>query len=211
MHYTLEDINAMDRVQKIKFINAVSGIKSANLIGSISESGQTNLAVFNSVMHIGSNPPLQGFILRPTGEVPRHTFENILKNKQYTINHVHTDFTEKAHYTSAKVDRDYSEFQACGLTEEYIEDFEAPFVKESVLKMGMTFKEAIDIKINGTLLVIGEIQHLILPEEAIGADADIDLSKINDVGISGLNTYYELKKIARYPYARASKIPEFKK
>lgn len=209
MHYTLKDITAMDRVQKIKFINAVSGIKSANLIGSISESGQTNLAVFNSVMHIGSNPPLQGFILRPTGEVPRHTFENILKNKQYTINHVHTGFAKKAHYTSAKIDRNNSEFQACRLTEEYIEDFEAPFVKESVLKIGMKFKEAIDIKINGTLLVIGEIQHLIIPEEAIGADADIDLSKINDVGISGLNTYYELKKIERYPYARANEIPEF--
>lgn len=33
--------------------------------------------------------------------------------------------------------------------------------------MGMRFLEAIDIKINGTVLVIGEIEDLILPDEKI--------------------------------------------
>ena len=209
MHYTKYDIDQMDRIQKIKFINSVSGIKPANLIGSISNSGQANLAIFSSVFHLGSDPALLGFITRPTGEIPRHTLENIKENKQYTINHVNASFTEKAHYTSAKIDRAQSEFEICGLTEEYIADFKAPFVKESAIKMGMEFKEAIDIKLNGTILVIGEIQHLIIPEEAIGEDEDIDLSNIDAVGISGLNTYYELKKISRYPYARANQIPDF--
>ena len=209
MHFTLEDIQTMDRVQKIKFINSVSGIKSANLIGTISKDGKTNLAVFNSVIHLGSNPPLLGFILRPTGEVRRHTFENLQQNQQYTINHINTSITEQSHYTSAKVDRTKSEFEVCGLTEEYISNFKAPFVNESVLKMGMKLKEAIDIKLNGTILVIGEIQHLIIPEVAVGEDEDIDMAAIDGVGISGLNTYYSLRKIARYPYARASEIPDF--
>lgn len=211
MHYTKDDIGQMDRIQKIKFINSVSGIKPANLIGTISESNQPNLAVFSSVFHLGSNPALFGFITRPTGEVARHTHENILKNKQYTINHIRSSFAEKAHYTSAKINRNLSEFEVCGLSEEYITNFKAPFVKESVLKMGMEFKEAIDIKLNGTILVIGEIQHLIIPDAAIGEDEDIDLAKIDGVGISGLNTYYSLNKIGRYPYARANEIPDFTK
>ncbi len=211
MHYTKKVIEEMDHIQKIKFINSVSGIKPANLIGTISNSGQPNLAVFSSVFHLGSDPALFGFITRPTGEVPRHTLENIKENKEYTINHVAASFTEKAHYTSAKVDRTVSEFETCSLTEEYIEGFKAPFVKESVLKMGMEFKQAIDIELNGTILVIGEIQHLIIPDAAIGEDEDIDLSHIDGVGISGLNTYYSLEKIRRYPYARASEIPDFKK
>ena len=77
--------------------------------------------------------------------------------------------------------------------------------------MGMEFKEAIDIKLNGTILVIGEIQHLIIPDAAISEDEDIDLSNIDVAGISGLNTYYSLQKLARYPYARAEEIPDFKK
>lgn len=211
MQYTKHDIERMDKIQKIKFINSVSGIKPANLIGTISNSGQTNLAIFSSVFHLGSDPALFGFITRPTGEIPRHTYENILENEYYTINHVQSSFTKNAHYTSAKLDRTQSEFEVCGLTEEYIADFKAPFVQESVLKMGMQFKEAINIERNGTILVIGEIQHLIIPDTAVGEDEDIDLSHINSAGISGLNTYYELKKIARYPYVRTNEIPDFGK
>jgi len=211
MHYTKKAILEMDRIQKIKFINSVSGIKPANLIGSISNTGQTNLAIFSSVFHLGSDPALLGFITRPTGEVPRHTLENIKENKAYTINHVSASFVKKAHYTSAKIDRAISEFEACGLTEEYIADFKAPFVQESAIKIGMQFKQAIDIELNGTILVIGEIQHLIIPDAAIGEDEDIDLSKIDVAGISGLNTYYSLNKIDRVPYARPNEIPDFTK
>lgn len=201
----------MNRIQRIKYINSVSGIKPANLIGTIAEDGKTNLAIFSSVFHLGSEPALLGFITRPTGEVPRHTFENLLKNHQYTINHVPSNFTENAHYTSAKLERDQSEFDVCGFTAEFITDFKAPFVKESALKLGMKFKQTIDIELNGTILVIGEIEHLIMPDTAIDDEDDVNLASINSVGISGLNTYYDLKKIDRYPYARASEVPDFKK
>lgn len=210
MHYTKVDIEKMDHIRRLKVINAVSGIKPANLIGSISTNNSTNLAVFNSVFHLGSNPPLQGFILRPTGEVPRHTYENILQNGQYTINHIHNGIVENAHYTSAKFKEDVSEFEVCGLAAEYLPGFRAPFVKECHLKMGMLFKQAIPIELNGTLLIIGEIQHLILPETAFDEAEDIDLAAIDTVGISGLNTYYELRKSHRFPYARVSEVPDFK-
>lgn len=212
MHYTKKDIAEMDRIRRIKYMNSVSGIKPANLIGTISENGQTNLAIFSSVLHLGSDPALLGFITRPTGEVERHTYENLLKNSQYTINHIPSGYTENAHYTSAKLNRDQSEFEICGFTPEYISDFKAPFVKESNLKIGMAFKEAIDIQLNGTILVIGEIEHIIMPDVAIDEEEDdVNLENISGVGISGLNTYYNLKKIARYPYARADKIPAFNK
>ena len=74
--------------------------------------------------------------------------------------------------------------------------------------MGLRFKEALDIKLNGTVMVIGEIEHLILNEAAF-VDDDIDLEQTNSVGISGLNSYYELKKIARYPYVRVPEVPNF--
>jgi len=72
----------------------------------------------------------------------------------------------------------------------------------------LRFKQSIDIPLNGTVLVIGEIENLMLPESAMN-DGDIDLELTNSVGISGLNSYYEVKKIAKYPYARVNEIPEF--
>lgn len=208
MIYTKQDIEAMDRVHRLKIINSVTGIKPANLIGTVNKQGQTNLAIFSSVVHLGSNPALLGMISRPQTADVGHTYQNIQGNGFYTINHVHTDLVKNAHYTSAKFAHDESEFDKCGLIAEFVNDFDAPFVGESQFKMGMKFIEAIDIKLNGTVMIIGEIVHLIIPDEAV-IDGDVDLEASNGVGISGLNTYYDLKKIVSYPYVRLNEVPEF--
>ena len=208
MHFYKSDLKAMDRVKRLKIINSVTGIKPANLIGTVDNKGQPNLAIFSSVVHLGSNPALLGFVSRPQTADVGHTYRNIQENGQYTINHIHPEFVKNAHYTSAKFDSAVSEFERCNLSEENIKDFKAPFVKESTFKMGMRFKEALDVKQNGTVLVIGEIEHLILPGTSL-VDDDIDLEATGSVGISGLNSYYSLKKIGDYPYAKANEVPEF--
>ena len=77
MHYfSKAEIAELNNRYRNNLINCISGYKSANLIGTISKTGITNLAVFNSIVHLGSNPALLGFILRPT-TVPRHSFSNM--------------------------------------------------------------------------------------------------------------------------------------
>ena len=207
MHFKTQDIADLDRVLRLKIINSVTGIKPANLIGTIDKNDITNLAVFNSVVHLGSDPALLGFITRPQTDQVGHTLQNIMQTKEYTINHIHPEFTERAHYTSAKFEKDVSEFKACGLAEEYVDDCSAPFVKESRFKMGMRFLQAIDMP-NKTKLVVGEIKHVILRDIDLN-DGDINLEQTNSVGISGLNSYYELKKIAQYPFVRINEVPKF--
>jgi len=56
--------------------------------------------------------------------------------------------------------------------------------------------------VNGTILVIGRIQWLVVPNEAMDEEGYIDLERAGSAGISGLNTYYSFKKIGDYPYAR---------
>ena len=209
MNFTEADIEKLDRIFRLNLINSVTGIKPANLIGTISNAGEKNLAIFSSVIHLGSNPPLIGFIFRPTDEIPRHTYENIRENCFYTINHVHREFVEQAHYTSAKFDRAASEFRACRLTEEYAGGFPTPFVKESRLKLGMQLKQELPIALNKTILMIGSVKLAIVPDEIIGDEGHLNLEKADDVGISGLNSYYALKKIADFPYARAEQLPNF--
>ncbi len=209
MHLTKKDIEQTERIRRLNIINSVTGIKPANLIGTISNDGFPNVAIFSSVIHLGSNPALLGFVLRPQHEVPRDTYLNIKENGFYTINHVHLKHVKQAHFTSAKFKKEESEFEKCRFTEEYLFDFKAPFVAESQLKMGMKFLEEIPIPINQTILMVGSIEHLSIPDQCVGEDGHLDLSIIETAGIGGLNSYYQLKKTAQFPYARASELPGF--
>jgi flavin reductase (DIM6/NTAB) family NADH-FMN oxidoreductase RutF len=147
-------------------------------------------------------------IVRPAS-VARHTYENILQTGTYTINHVHQSFLEKAHFTSANFDRADSEFDAVKLTEDYIAGFSAPFVKESHVKIGMRFLQEIPIELNGTILVIGQIEHLMLPEEIIAEDGNADLSAVEDVCVSGLESYSKVSRLSKFEYARVRNLPDF--
>ena len=209
MHLSKKDIENTPRVKRLTLINSITGIKPANLVGTVSEQGASNLAVFSSVTHLGSDPALLGFILRPNTEVRRDTYSNILDLGEYTVNHVHASYTKQAHYTSVKFEQHESEFEFCRFNEEYLDGFRAPFVKESRVKIGLRYCESIDIKANGTIMVIGEIEHVILPDDAIDGSGYIDLSNLGSVGVGGLNSYYELHNRRDYPYARRSELPAF--
>lgn len=211
MHLTKEQIQDTLRIKRLNIINSITGIKPANLIGSISKDGDSNLAIFSSLVHLGSNPALLGFVLRPQHEVRRDTYDNILATRHYTINHIHPDFIANAHYTSAKFSKQDSEFEKCKLTEEYLYDFSVPFVKESRVKIGMKLEEMLPIKMNKCVMVIGSIQHLWIDDVAIEDDGQINLELLNDVGIGGLNSYYKLERIGQFPYARVNELPDFNK
>ncbi len=201
-HLTLDNIQKMDRNYRRDLINSISGFKSANLIGTQHPKGSSNLAIFNSVHHIGANPPLLGFILRPT-TVARHTYENIRENNGfYTINQVTIPMIRQAHQTSAKFEEDVSEFEACGFTPEYLEDFPAPFVKECFLKIGLKLEEEHLIQANNTRLIVGKVHHLIFPAEAVSSNGFLNLEAIQAVAMRGLDTYYQAARICRLSYAR---------
>ncbi len=207
MHFTKEDIKALGKIKRLNLINSITGIKPANLIGTKSKNGISNLAVFSSIVHFGSKPAIIGFNVRPTGENRRDTYQNVMDTEYFTINHVHTSFIKKAHYTSAKFDAGVSEFDTCGFNEEYLVDFHAPYVKESQLKFGLKLVEILDIKVNGTKLILGEIEHIFLPENIMSENGQLDLDEAETAGISGLNVYYSLNRMEEFPYARVSENP----
>ena len=209
MYLDKDKIAASSKVFRLNLINAISGIKPGNLVGTKSKAGEANLAIISSVVHLGSNPPFLGFIMRPNADVPRHTYENILENKYYTINHIHSGITKNAHYTSGKFERGISEFEVCNLTEEYKNEFFAPFVKESNIKIGLKHVESIPIKSSNTILVVGEILEIQLPDNCIEANGYVNLEMADTIGIGGLNSYYTLQKKEEHPYVRLTETPSF--
>ena len=198
----VKGIKDMGRVKRLNLINSITGIRPANLVGTRSNSLIENLAVFNSVIHLGSNPALIGIILRPTKNIRRDTYENIIETNKFTINHINSDILERSHYTSAKFKRNESEFKKCKLTPEYLNNFQAPYVKESYLKIGLSLEDVQLIPSNGCRLIIGSVERVYLPDNAIDKNGNIQLELLNSIGVNGLNTYYGLNKIIEYPYAR---------
>jgi len=202
-----EKIESLDKLYRTNFINSLSGFKSANLIGTISKEGKTNLAIFSSVIHVGANPPLMGLLMRPVS-VERHTYTNIKETGYFTINHINKENFKQAHQTSARYDKDVSEFDECGLTPEYSETIKAPYVKESTIKIGLKFVEEQEIKSNGTIFIVGEIVEIILPDDVVAKDGYIDIEKAGTIAISGLDNYHETKRIARLSYAKPGVGPK---
>ena len=203
--FNFDDIQNLDKIYKINLINSCSGFKSANLLGSISKEGISNVAVFSSVTHLGSKPPTLGFILRPT-TVPRDTYKNIKDSGIFTINHIHEGIIEDAHHTSAKYPKEVSEFDITDLEEEFKGAFKAPFVKGAPVQMSMKFIEEVYVPSNDVMLIVSQIQELYIDDALLQEDGLINLSKGNIAAINGLDTYAIPQFNKQLSYQRPKKI-----
>jgi len=203
MNTTLSNAQIMDMEQRkrAQLINSISGFRSVALIGTIDTQGQTNLAIFSSIVHLGSNPPLLGFIMR-SDSVERHTLTNIMDTGFYTINHIHQKMYEQAHQTSARYPKTMSEFDATQLTPLFKEGFIAPFVAESHIQLGMEFKERIPISINQTSMIIGEIKWIHFPDHCLSEDGFLDIEKAGSITSTGQDSYHTTQLLQRLEYAK---------
>lgn len=201
LNFRAKDLVTLEQNFRRNFINSLSGYKSVNLVGTIDKNNKTNLAIFNTIIHIGSSPALMGLLIRPP-VVPRHTLNNILEMGCFTINHINPTIYHKAHQTAARYKKEEkSEFDIVGLTPHYSDALKAPYVGESTVKIGLELRETHEVKTNGTIFVVGEVIEVTLPKSAVLSDGLIDLGITATVTSSGLDTYYTTRKIARLSYA----------
>ena len=194
-------IQSWERFYRANFINSLTGFKSVSLVGTADKTGQTNLGLFSSIVHIGSDPALVGYINRPRNAAP-HTLANIESTGVYTINHIHPSYLEKAHQASAKYPAEVSEFDEIGLTTEFEKTITAPFVKESRVKYALSLQEIIPIPLNETYLVIGKIEMVKLEDNYVSPDGFIDLHRADTICSNGIDSYYLTQPVGRFQYAR---------
>jgi flavin reductase (DIM6/NTAB) family NADH-FMN oxidoreductase RutF len=194
------DIAALEQRQRANLVNSLPGCKSANLIGTTSAAGVTNLCMVSSTLHLGSSPALIGFVSRPH-TVRRDTLENILATGVFTLNHVNAAILDQAHQTAARYEAAISEFAATGLAERWTE-FPAPYVAGARLCVGLRFQERIDVASNGTHLVIGEVVEVWLDQDTRRDDGSIDVEALGSLAVTGLDTYHATTALKRLPYAK---------
>lgn len=198
MTITNTDLQNLDKRHRASLINCLSGPKAVTLIGTKGSHGE-NLALFNSVIHLGANPPLIGMISRPHS-VTRHTLEHILETRTWTINHANDQILRQAHHTSAK--HKESEFAAARLTAIYKGKHPAPFVEECQLQIACKYVNHYPIKENGTIFIIGSIEVVYLPEDSINEHGELQYDQLANVSSVGLNNYYKVEHLDRLAYAK---------
>ena len=196
-----DDLGKMERRYRAAFVNSLSGFKAANLVGTRDPDGNCNLAIMSSAVHLGSHPPLLALVLRPD-DAGQHTLANILDSGVYSLNHVGEAFFKAAHQTAARYPRGTSEFGEVGLTPLFEAGFQAPFVAESAIRIGLELREHHKLAINGTNLVIGEIVLVDLPGDSIEEDGSVDIASAGTITLSGLDSYHRVQGLGRQPYAK---------
>ncbi len=204
IHLNKNQIEQLEKQERVHLINSLGGFKSVALVGTADKNKNENLAIFSSFFHIGANPPLIGMIFRPSPP-DRDTLNNILETRFYTINHINEAIYKQAHQTSARYDAAISEFEETNLKPQYKNNFFAPFVAESNIQLGIECKEKIDISVNNTIMIIGEIVQIYIPEDCLHNDGFIDLEKANTITCSGLDSYHKTIQLDRLSYAKPDK------
>lgn len=198
---TRSEWDSLSKIHRLNLINSCTGYKSANLIGTKSANGIPNLAVFSSVTHLGSNPALLGFILRPN-VVPRNTYNNLKATGYFTVNHIAQNMIAQAHQTSASYDAEISEFEMVNLEQEYLSDIDVPFVKDSPVKLLCRYVNEYEIAENNTIHIIAAIEEIHFRDELVHDDYWLQLDQADVVAVNGLDGYCLPKIVARFDYAR---------
>lgn len=201
-----EDFQQMERRYRATYFNSLAGIRPAVLVGTRGSNGVNNLAVFNSLMHIGADPPRYALLFRPE-TVERHTLENLRATGSYSINFVPAEDYRKAHQTSAKYPAHVSEFDAVGFTPVLDEGFVAPSVQEAVIRIQMSYEYEFEIPLNGTRLVVGRIEKVFVPDHLVGDDGYINHQLAGSLSCAGLDAYFKSESLGRMPYARPETTP----
>ena len=199
--FNKENIKDLPKINRLNLINSCTGYKSANLIGTKSKDGNSNVAVFSSITHLGSDPALLGFILRPA-TVPRNSYTNMKETGYFTVNHVTEEFISQAHQTSASYEYGISEFDVTGLKEVYHDGIHEPFVAKSPVQILCKYLSEYEIKENNCIHILASIEKIYCNENLLTNDYWLQLEKGNVVAINGLDGYCLPKLIDRFEYAR---------
>jgi len=198
------DLELMPQRRRGRLVNSLSGFKSANLIGTASDSSRLNLCIVSSVVHLGSDPALLGVVFRPPVDRERgsHTYWNIRETGCFTINHVVAEQTLQAHQASARYPHETSEFDELGFTPVFRCGFEAPAVEESPVRIGLERVDEWEIPQNRCRFVVGQIRWVEFPEKAWCTDGYLDLESLDVAALSSLDGYHRTRKMHRLAYAK---------
>ena len=158
-------------------------------VSSMDEDGNHNLAPFSFFNVFSANPPIVVFspARRGRDNTTKHTYENIKRTMECTVNIVNYDMTHQMVLASAEYPSGTSEFVKAGFTPIKSDLVKAPRVAESPSQMECKVREIINYGevAGGGNLIIAEVVKLHVKTEVLGDNGKIDPFKIDTVARGG--------------------------
>jgi Conserved protein/domain typically associated with flavoprotein oxygenases, DIM6/NTAB family len=133
------------------------------LISTCKENGQPNACLHSWSSFSGD---CGGFYAVMPGILRQsHTYQNILRTKEFCVNFLSPDYFEMCLKTISNNAKETDEFAASGFTLEQSKTINAPRVRESFLSLECTLELEKDLSQKGiAALIIGKVQALALDE-----------------------------------------------
>jgi flavin reductase (DIM6/NTAB) family NADH-FMN oxidoreductase RutF len=110
------DPNELEHTAIYKLLTGAVIPRPIGWISSISEDGINNLAPFSYFNAVGDDPPHVMFAAGRSNHRNNDTLENVLATKQFVVNMVTEELTEKMNITAQSVPSEVDEFELAGVT-----------------------------------------------------------------------------------------------
>ena len=149
------------------------------LISTISKDGVRNIAPYSCIMPVLR--PLDLICL--ASAFKRDTLVNIRQTREFVVNMVGTDFSDKVVPTAKFSPPEVDEFQSAGLNEKPSKKIRAPGIDGSYAWMECelfkTYEEP------NYVLVMGRVLHLEVVDEVLNPDGGLDVHKAKPLMMTG--------------------------
>jgi flavin reductase (DIM6/NTAB) family NADH-FMN oxidoreductase RutF len=192
------------------------------LVATLSENGKPNLSPFSFFNAFGSNPPYVAF--SPSTRVRdgsrKHTYYNLLREKECTIQAVTFAMVEQVNLASTEYETGIDEFVKSGLTPVPSDLVKPPRVKESPFQMECVLDKEVSLgdgKGSGNLMICRVLKFHVA-EEVYG-ERGIDPQRLDLVARMGANYYtrasgkavFQIEKSTRVKGMGYDRLPDYVK
>ena len=197
------DPNELDYTAVYKLLTGAVIPRPIGWIATVDNNGINNLAPFSYFNAVGEDPPHVMFSTVRGNNTNKDTLNNVLANKQFVVNMVTEELTEKMNTTSQTVTADVDEFVLAGLTPIPSIKIKPMRVKESKVTFECEmvhhyFLE--DHKQGGACIIVGRIVMMHFDDSIL-----LDNYKIN------LETYKPVARLAGSNYSKMGEIFSIKR
>lgn len=180
-------------------------------VSTVSASGIGNLAPFSFFAMGGQAPQSVAFCPVADREGnPKDTLRNILETGEFVINIVSRQMAERVNQASAPYPFDVDEFDVTGFTRAPSATVKPPRVLEAPASLECRLFQAVPHGSgpqHGTW-VIGEVLHLFVRDEVLGADGLPDTALVNPAARLGRDEWAEISTQSMFRLPRPTVVPK---
>lgn len=197
------DPNQLSQKEVYKLLTGLIIPRPIAWVSTINSNGIANLAPFSYFNAAGDDPPHVMFSISNSGNVQKDTLRNILQNKEFVVNMVPFDLTEKMNATAAALPPDESEFDFAQVQKGQAVKVQPPLVAESPVSMECVLVHHYTLEQHqhgGSTIIIGKIVHfhvrdaILLENMHVNIDQYQPISRLAGANYAKLGELFTIKR-----------------